>query len=58
MSIRKKYRFRLEDSGDFVQALIEGDSVEMRFRGSFGIVQYEWAKPFSVSPGWLRRWRS
>ena len=37
-SIPLEYRFRLTDSGDFVQALIDGDTVEMSFRGSYGLL--------------------
>ena len=39
LSIPKEYRFRLEDSGEFVRALIEGDTVEMSFRGSYGLLE-------------------
>lgn len=37
-SIPLEYRFRLKDSGEFVQALIDGDTVEMSFRGSYGLL--------------------
>ncbi len=37
-SIPLEYRFRLGNSGEFVQALIEGDTVEMSLRGSYGLL--------------------
>ena len=43
-SIPLEYRFLLTGSAEFVEALIEGDSVEMRFRGGKGLVQSGWGQ--------------
>ena len=55
-SILLEYRFLLTGSAEFVEALTEGDSVEMRFRGARVSFNPSGARIFTGSTGWPRRW--
>lgn len=50
-NIPAESRFRLAYSREFVEALMEGDAVEMRFKGDIGLVQSEWDEDVHVLDG-------